>query len=97
MIRERLKEIYKDSGWSVPYIARKSGLPENAWKNALWSSARINSDIIEAANELWPQYVFWLVTGKTCPECGQISPEDERIRLAKKALDRDARKRNKKD
>ena len=96
-MKSRLREIYQDSGWSVPHIAKISGIQQPRWKAALYGPARINSDILEAVDKLWPQYIYWLVTGRTLPEVGQISPEDERLRLAKEALDRDARRRNKND
>ena len=96
-MKNRLKIIYKESGWSIPHISYLSGLSETKWQGALYGKTRVNSDIIEAVKKLWPQYLYWLVSGDTCPECGQISPQDEKLRLAREALDRDARKRNKKD
>ena len=96
-MRLRLKEIIADSGMSLRHLSEKSGVPVNKWKSVLHSGTRVNEDLINAVHVLWPQYVYWLVTGSTLPECGQISPEDERLRLAKEALDRDARRRNKND
>ena len=29
---------------------------------------------IEALAKLWPEYAYWLTTGKEIPEVGQISP-----------------------
>ena len=97
MMNDRLKEIYKDSGWTLSRISERTGIPVPRLRNAIHGHSRINSDIIEAVACLWPQYVYWLVTGKTLPESGQISPEDERLRLAREALDRDVRKRSKKE
>ena len=97
MTSDRLKEIYKTSGYSVPHISNVSGIPVSVWRNAIYGRNRVNDELITAVDEIWPQYVYWLVTGRTLPECGQISPEDERLRLAKQALDRDARRRNKND
>lgn len=95
-MRFRLKEIISDSGMSLRHLSEKSGVPVNKWKSVLHSGTRVNEDLINAVADIWPQYVFWLVTGKTCPECGQISPQMERERLAERALDRDARKRQRK-
>ena len=35
---------------------------------------------MEAIAREWPQYSYWLLTGETIPEQGQISPEIERAR-----------------
>jgi len=35
---------------------------------------------IQAIGKEWPQYAYWLVTGETIPEAGQISPELEETR-----------------
>jgi len=35
---------------------------------------------IEAIKEIYPEYAYWLATGETLPEAGQISPELEETR-----------------
>jgi transcriptional regulator with XRE-family HTH domain len=37
-------------------------------------------DLLEKICQEWPKYTLWLMTGKTIPEAGQISPEIEKAR-----------------
>lgn len=49
---------------------------------------RVNEDDIEAFNKAFPQFAYWLTTGKTIPEAGQISPEMEKVRKEKQPENR---------
>lgn len=50
------------------------------WSNIKRGKARLGAEEIEILGVAYPEFVYWLVTGKTMPEVGQISPEDEEIR-----------------
>jgi len=41
---------------------------------------KINGEHIEKIIEKFPEYAYWLTTGETLPEAGQISPELEETR-----------------
>jgi len=34
---------------------------------------------IQAISTVWPQYAYWLTTGQTLPEAGQISPAQNEV------------------
>ncbi len=36
--------------------------------------ARLSMNEVEALIDVWPDYAYWLVTGKELPESGQVSP-----------------------
>ncbi|MEJ1364276.1 MAG: hypothetical protein RPU42_04135 [Candidatus Sedimenticola sp. (ex Thyasira tokunagai)] len=94
-MKKRLKELIEWSGWSVPYIAKKTGIPVHSIRAAIYTKTRINQDIIKAVEQLWPQMIYWLITGKTLPKCGQTSPAEEEVKEAKRKLDEAIRNANK--
>lgn len=46
------------------------------WRDFFAGKQRPTSEMIEAAGRLWPDYVFWLVTGTSRPTEGHIAPYD---------------------
>ena len=79
-IKERLQEVVTYSGLSLAELARTTGMTRDRWANMLYHTTRVGDDHIEAAVKLWPQYAYWLTTGQTIPNAGQISPEIEEAR-----------------
>lgn len=57
-----------------------TGIAKTKWGNLRTRKQRVNEDHIIAFNKLWPEYAYWLTTGLTIPEAGQISPELEETR-----------------
>ncbi len=45
------------------------------WSNIKRGRARMGVDEAEELAKLFPEYSLWLISGKTCPEAGQISPD----------------------
>ena len=79
-INSRALEILEKSLLSNPALEKKTGIRKETWANVRLKKNRFNEDHIEAIVKLWPQYAYWLTTGKMLPECGQISPELEETR-----------------
>lgn len=79
-MRDRVKKLIDHSGKSLPELEAETGISQYKWGNLLTGKQRVNEDHIAALNKLWPQFTYWLVTGHTIPDAGQISPELEQIR-----------------
>lgn len=70
MLREFLK-LSRDE------FALKLHIKSNQLANIETNKQKAPAWYIEAINEEWSEYGYWLGTGKTLPEAGQISPEIE--------------------
>lgn len=81
-LRERLIELIEISGMKPKELENQTGVDRMKWANVKRKAQRVNQEHIEAAVKLWPEYAYWLTTGKTIPEAGQISPEIEKKRRA---------------
>lgn len=84
MIGDRIRITRDFKGLSRRDLEKETGIPEYTWKAVEGGKQKPNEDHIEALSKLWPEYKFWLVFGETMPECGQISPELEKIRVSLK-------------
>ena len=91
-MNSRFKKIIEESGMSIPEISKRTGVSAEKLKGPIYKKTRINQEHIEIVLELWPQFIYWLVTGETLEECGQISPEIEEIRRAKRLLAKASKK-----
>jgi len=80
MIRDRIRKIRESAGLSRRELEKLTGVEEYKWGNIEKGTQKVNEDHIEAITKQWPEYAFWLVTGKTIPEAGQVSPELEETR-----------------
>lgn len=79
-MRERIRQLIDWSGLSLPELEERTGISQYKWGNLLTGKQRVNEDHINALRSVWPQFTYWLVTGETLPEAGQISPEIEDTR-----------------
>lgn len=57
-------------------LEEATGLDRNIWISLRYGRQRVNEDHIEAVRKLWPQFSYWLISGETIPEAGQISPHE---------------------
>tara|TARA_B100001109_G_scaffold254921_1_gene255995 strand:+ start:25490 stop:25738 length:249 start_codon:yes stop_codon:yes gene_type:complete len=55
-------------------LAGLTGIPESRWNSVMNKRARLSMNEVEALIDVWPDYAYWLVTGKELPESGQVSP-----------------------
>ncbi|MDI1279523.1 DNA-binding protein [Methylobacter sp.] len=79
-INSRTLLVLDKSMLSNPALEAKTGIKSTTWANVRLKKIRINEEHLEAVIALWPEYAYWITTGKTMPESGQISPEIEEIR-----------------
>jgi hypothetical protein len=82
MIRERLIDFFNVQEVTSKDMERLTGIDRDKWNAVRARRRRVNEDDIEAFNEAFPQFAYWLTTGKTIPEAGQISPDMEKARKA---------------
>jgi len=61
-------------------LARLTGIPKERWTSIRSRKVRASTEELEACIKLWPEFAYWLATGQTIPEVGQISPELEETR-----------------
>ena len=57
-----------------------TGIDRYKWGNIRERKQKVNEDYLEALNQVFPQFSFWIMTGQTIPDAEQISPEMERAR-----------------
>lgn len=55
-------------------LAEQTDIPGSTWHNVRYVKQRINEDHLEAIRDMAPQYAFWIMTGATLPEAGQVAP-----------------------
>lgn len=79
-IRERLIKALDFIDLKNPALERKTGIKATDWSSLRNRRVRANEDHISAVEKLAPEFSYWIVTGKTIEEHGQISPELEETR-----------------
>jgi len=77
MIRDRLIEIFNALKISSRDMEKLTGVDRSKWSNIRGGKQRANEEHIEAVCNAYPEFAYWLVTGKTIPECGQVKPEEK--------------------
>ena len=77
MIEERIKQAIKHREMNYHDVESKTGFPESRWNKALNGHLKLRWEEVESITKLFPEFSYWITTGKTLPESGQISPEIE--------------------
>lgn len=80
MIIDRVIELIDTLKITSKGMEDLTGIDRYKWGNIRGKKQKINEDYLEAINQVFPQYAYWIMTGKTIPEAGQISPEIEKAR-----------------
>ncbi|MCP8467914.1 helix-turn-helix domain-containing protein [Pseudomonas sp. ZM23] len=75
MIRARLIAIWDKKGLSATELEKLTGIDRSNWYSLRNGRRRANEDDIAAIAEAFPEYAYWLVTGKLAPSIGQTSPD----------------------
>lgn len=79
-MKDRIKLIREKEKINRKVFEEKTGINRKTWENIEHGQQKVNEDHIKAIVEAFPEYAYWLTTGLTMPECGQISPEMEEVR-----------------
>lgn len=81
MIKERVITVIKESNLKNPELEERTGINRYTWQNIRNKPERaLKTEEIEAVISIFPEFAYWITTGKTIPEAGQISPEMENAR-----------------
>jgi len=81
MIKERVITVIKESNLKNPELEERTGINRYTWQNIRNKPERaLKTEEIEAVISIFPEFAYWITTGKTIPEAGQISPEMEKAR-----------------
>lgn len=77
-MRERIKTLIKaEASPRTPWVHMEqlTGIRASTWQNFDRGRQRANDEMLEALGRVWPQYAFWLMTGKVDPDNGHRSPD----------------------
>lgn len=85
LINQRVRELREFLNLERAAFGEECDIKKKTIENIENKIQKINGEHIEKIIERWPEYAYWLTTGKTIPEAGQISPqlEDQRQKLDK--------------
>ena len=73
-LQERIKELEKCEGLTREDLAKKIGLKYTRLRNIVGGQTLPRIDDLEAIAKVFPEYEYWIFTGKELAEAGQISP-----------------------
>lgn len=62
----------KKNNWKL--MERATEISAEKWRQYGRGSTSVSSAMVEALGKAWPQYAFWLVTGREDVDCGHVSP-----------------------
>lgn len=81
-IEERMKKIILFKDIKSKELEEKTGIDRDRWNNIRKKNptAKVRAEEVEALTKIFPEYAYWITTGLTLPEAGQISPELEEQR-----------------
>jgi len=83
-IHERISEVidsYTTSRGKLKELEEITGVKANTWGHIRAGRQKANEDHLAALGSAFPQYAYWLMTGKTDEEHGHTSPILDRIRM----------------
>lgn len=70
---DRFILLIEIEGIKMPWLEERTGIDAKRWHTIKQRKIMRTSEL-DAITELWPEYSYWLATGKELPEAGQISP-----------------------
>jgi hypothetical protein len=79
-IRDRAIKALDFTALKNPGLEAKTGIKATDWSALRNKRVRLNEDHIEGLKKITPEFIYWIMTGETLPEAGQISPEIEETR-----------------
>ncbi|WP_077528818.1 hypothetical protein [Vreelandella utahensis] len=72
-IHDRAKLLINLAG--IDTLVRSGVISSSRWKNILYKDVRLSTEEMEVLKEVYPNHIYWLMTGEVIPEAGQTSPE----------------------
>lgn len=74
-ITERIRLLRESTGLGRTLFAREIGMKERTLISIEREGKKPGAEILAAMAEKYPQYMIWLLTGKTDAKAGHISPQ----------------------
>lgn len=75
-IKERALTLIEMKGVSPRQLEELTGIDRYRWQNLKNKEGqKATEEHLDALARLWPDYAYWLITGKTIPSAGQIAPK----------------------
>jgi hypothetical protein len=78
---KRIRILREHLGMGRTEFGDKLGINRQNLQNIELEKQKATAWLIEAIAKEWKEYGYWVATGLTIPEAGQISPEIEEIRI----------------
>ncbi len=76
-IEDRAKQLISKAGFDR--LIRESDIGHARWKSVRYRNIRISTNELEVLEKVFPQYGYWLISGKIAPEIGQTSPDYDEV------------------
>ncbi|WP_414673636.1 helix-turn-helix domain-containing protein [Magnetofaba australis] len=76
-IGEKIRPMREALGLGRAEFAERIGVNRDAVRDIEVGRRRPTEELMEGIGREWPQFAYWLMTGKVDPEHGHISPEIE--------------------
>lgn len=76
---DRIELLLKMQKFKKKDLPEQTGIPQSRWQRVFNRSVKTRHEDIEALCTLFPDYEYWLFTGKEIAEAGQKSPLTEEI------------------
>lgn len=80
---EKIRRIRMAEGLTQAQMSAETGIGIDSlrqWEQGKRKRLDVTAIIKITENQRFEKYTLWLMTGKTAPEAGQISPELEEVR-----------------
>jgi DNA-binding Xre family transcriptional regulator len=78
-IEERMREIILTTNIKSKELEIKTGIDRDRWNNLRKTkpTAKVRAEEVEALIDIFPNFAYWMTTGKEIPESGQFSPQHQ--------------------
>ena len=77
-LAERFTELIAaktEQGQRFKFLEGVSAIPAISWRKAFNGGQRPTAEMLETVAQLWPEHVFWLLSGWTDNEAGHSAPD----------------------
>lgn len=75
-VAERIRMVREAHGLSQSAFADKIGVSVRSIHTIEYRGTSASVQVVAAIAEHWPEYSYWLLTGKTIPKTGQTKPKN---------------------
>lgn len=71
-IKERAKLLIDLAGFTR--LIREGDIAASRWQSVRYKAIRMSTEELEVLQRMFPEHALWLISGRECPEYGQIAP-----------------------